>query len=648
MLRRRPLLLITLLIALLWIVILSVLAALRQPSRTGADSTPIPLATSPATPPFSPSPLHPSPSPTAAQARNVSPVPVADPYDLSCRLKGLCGLSPFVPSDPFEVGAKRTFWVFDLDGYQAHAVQAILRHITPHAYFWLEEAIPYEPNALTTLAETFEEKIYPTNRALFGSEWNPGIDGDPHLYILFTRAISGVAGYFSSTDELSPQVHPYSNAHEMFVLNATALSLSSPATADILAHEFQHMIHWNMDRSESTWLNEGASMLAERVNGYEPGHFRSFLLQPDLNLTGWGETPSQSIAHYGQADLFLTYLYQRLGPQFIRELVSNPLDGLESVDDTLRRLPFASQSLSADQLFLDWAAALFLNDPSSESGRYASPAHEKPSSRRIATCPVESSDQVTPYGLDFITIACTGRYRLRFEGAPELQRFPVVAHSGHAMLWSNESNLSDTRLTHRFDLRQVPSPITLTYWTWYDLEENFDYAYLEASTDGKSWEILRTSSSTDRNPVGNAYGWGYSGKSGAWIQESVDLSRFAGQMLWLRFEYVTDDAITGQGLLLDDVSIPAIGYFSDFEQDEGGWETEGFQRVQDTVPVPFRLLWILEGTSPSVQEVTLSADNTAEFTFHLDAGQQATLVVTMLSRLTHQAAPYRFSITPLP
>jgi hypothetical protein len=60
------------------------------------------------------------------------------------------------------------------------------------------------------------------------------------------------------------------------------------------------------------------------------------------------------------------------------------------------------------------------------------------------------------------------------------------------------------------------------------------------------------------------------------------------------------------------------------------------------------LLWILEGTSPSVQEVTLSADNTAEFTFHLDAGQQATLVVTMLSRLTHQAAPYRFSITPLP
>ncbi len=644
--RRQPLLL-TLLIALLWIVILSVLAVLCQPLRTEPDSLPIPSVTSPVT--SSPYPFPPSPSPTAAQTSNASLAPVADPYDLSCRLKGLCGLSQFVPSGPFEVGAKHTFWVFDLEGYQAHAVQAILHHITPHAYFWVEKGIPYEQNTLITLAETFEEKIYPTNRALFGSEWNPGIDGDPHLYILFTRATSsGIAGYFSSSDEFSPQVYPYSNAHEMFVLNTTALSFSSSATADILAHEFQHMIHWNMDRSESTWLNEGASMLAERVNGYEPGHFRSFLLQPDLNLTGWGETPSQSIAHYGQADLFLTYLYRRLGPQFIRELVSNPLDGLESVDDTLRRPPLAAQSLSADQLFLDWAAALFLNDPSMENGRYASPVHEKPSSTRIATCPVEISDQVMPYGLDFITISCAGRYQLRFEGATQLQRFPVAAHSGHSMFWSNEHNLSDTRLTHHFDLRQALPPITLTYWTWYDLEENFDYAYLEVSTDGKSWEILHTPSGTDRNPVGNAHGWGYNGKSGTWIQESVDLSRFAGQTLWLRFEYVTDDAITGQGLLLDDISIPAIGYFSDFEQDEGGWQAEGFQYVQDTISVPFRLLWILEGESPSVQEVALSADNTAEFTFHLDPGQQATLVVTMLSRLTHQAAPYRFSITPIP
>ncbi len=642
---RRPLLF--LLIALPLVTSLGFFFAFRR-LRTGNESVFIPTATISVPHPF-PSP---SASPTLPSYSEIDPshVPIADPYDLSCRLKGLCGLSRIVPSGPFEVGTKRTFWVFDPERYQVHSVQAILRYATPHAYFWLEEGILYEQNALVELAKTFEEKIYPNNHTLFGSEWNPGIDGDPHIYILFTRATrSGVAGYFSSTDEFSPQVHPYSNAHEMFVMNANALSLSNPATGEVLAHEFQHMIHWHLDRSEATWLNEGASMLAEWVNGYNPTHYQSFLVQPDLNLTGWGAMPSQSVAHYGQAYLFMAYLYQRLGPQFIRELVHNPLDGLESIDDTLRQPPFAAQSLSADALFLDWAAALYLNNSSSENGRYVSPVNEKPSSEHFTTCPVEAfSDQVTPYGLDYITIACTGHYRLKFEGASELQRFPVTAHSGHFMFWSNEHNLSDTRLTRRFDLRQVAPPITLTYWTWYDLEENFDYAYLEASTDGERWEILHVPSGTDRNPVGNAYGWGYNGKSGSWIQEKVDLSRFAGQVLWLRFEYVTDDAVTGQGLLLDDISIPALNYFSDFEHDTGGWQAEGFQRVQDTVPIPFRLLWIIEGKAPSVQEIALSTSNTGDFTFSLDPDQNATLVITMLSRQTHRAAPYHLSITSLP
>ena len=40
----------------------------------------------------------------------------------------------------------------------------------------------------------------------------------------------------------------------------------------------------------------------------------------------------------------------------------------------------------------------------------------------------------------------------------------------------------------------------------------------------------------------------------------------------MRFEYVTDAAVNGEGLLLDDVSMPQINYSSDFESDDGGWE----------------------------------------------------------------------------
>jgi bacillopeptidase F (M6 metalloprotease family) len=65
--------------------------------------------------------------------------------------------------------------------------------------------------------------------------------------------------------------------------------------------------------------------------------------------------------------------------------------------------------------------------------------------------------------------------------------------------------------------------------TWYDLEEDYDYVYVEASLDGKQWQILTTPSGTPDDPTGNSFGWGYNGVSGGWIQESVDLSQFAGQ-----------------------------------------------------------------------------------------------------------------------
>ena len=46
--------------------------------------------------------------------------------------------------------------------------------------------------------------------------------------------------------------------------------------------------------------------------------------------------------------------------------------------------------------------------------------------------------------------------------------------------------------------------------TWYDIESGWDYAYVEASTDGgKLWQILNGKYATTDNPVGNAFGAGW-------------------------------------------------------------------------------------------------------------------------------------------
>ena len=73
------------------------------------------------------------------------------------------------------------------------------------------------------------------------------------------------------------------------------------------------------------------------------------------------------------------------------------------------------------------------------------------------------------------------------------------------------------------------------------------------------------------NPAGNNLGAGYTGQSGGtarptWIQESVDLTAFAGGTVWLRFSYVTDDAVLHEGMVLDDVRVDAVG-FADGDSD---------------------------------------------------------------------------------
>jgi hypothetical protein len=205
-------------------------------------------------------------------------------------------------------------------------------------------------------------------------------------------------------------------------------------------------------------------------------------------------------------------------------------------------------------------------------------------------------------------------------------------------------------LVQSFDFSNVSGPISLNYWTWYDLEEDYDYLYLTASVDGENWQILTTPSGTPLNPTGNSYGWGYNGRSGGgstaqWIEESVDLSQFAGQIVQIRFDYVTDAAVNGEGLLLDDISIPEIGYFSDFEADAGGWEMAGWVRIENILPQNFRLALIKMGDQTSVEYIAVNADISADIPFEINGDvDEVILVVTATTRFTRQTAAYTFEV----
>jgi immune inhibitor A len=512
--------------------------------------------------------------------------------------------------------------------------------------------------------DAFENKIYPTDRRFFGSEWTPGVDNDPHIYVLYVRGVgASTGGYFSTGDEYNPLVHKYSNGHELFVFNADGANLTDEYTYGILAHEFQHMIHWNLDRNENTWMNEGFSEVASFLNGYSVGGWdQEYARNPDLSLTDWTSLtnePGATGAHYGESFLFLTYFLDRFGDPATRALVKDQENGLTSIDDVLHNLNLVDkqtgQPISADDVVMDWMAALYLQNGTIGDGRYT--YHNYPTAPRTAAtrsidqCPQPAeSSSVNQYGADYIELTCAGDHTFAFVGSTAASLIPPQTHSGKYAFWSNKGDESDMTLTHDFDLSSVSGPVDFTYWTWYDIEKGYDYLYLEASTDGEHWQILKTPSCSAKDLSGNAYGCGYTGRSGGtdasnWIQESVDLSSYDHKKVTLRFEYVTDAALNGEGLLLDDVSMPVLHYSSDFESDDGGWQSNGFARIENSLPQTFRLSLIVKSrTGTTVQYVPVYADETADVPVSLQPGDSAVLIITGTQRFTRLPAAYTIEI----
>ncbi|MDI6871150.1 MAG: immune inhibitor A [Bacillota bacterium] len=150
-----------------------------------------------------------------------------------------------------------------------------------------------------------------------------------------------------------------------------------------------------------------------------------------------------------------------------------------------------------------------------------------------------------------------------------------LPYSGLYEWWSGMGDQVERCLSRVFDLSMVSSA-HLNFWTWYDIEQDWDYGYVEVSTDnGATWTSLPGAITTNDDPNGQNAGNGITGSSNGWILASFDLTPFAGREIMLRFRYWTDMAVQGKGWCIDDVTIPEIGFFDNVESGNQGWLKTG-------------------------------------------------------------------------
>ncbi len=94
---------------------------------------------------------------------------------------------------------------------------------------------------------------------------------------------------------------------------------------------------------------------------------------------------------------------------------------------------------------------------------------------------------------------------------------------------------------------------TLELMVWYKTQEHFDYVYVEVALDDTNFVSIEGNITTTDNPNGLNRGHGMTGNSEGWVQGKFDLSAYAGQCIYLRLSYVTDDAIQNVGVYFDNI-----------------------------------------------------------------------------------------------
>ena len=587
------------------------------------------------------SPPPPTPSPTPPPTASFPDAPDNDPYRLALELRRLDAedVPRTVNPEPvtYAEGRRDVFWVMDLADLRLHSGGFELRLVTPHAYWYFPEGQEVSQSGLEAAAAVFEVEIYPRITSVFGREWTPGVDNDPHLSIV-NAPLRGAAGYFTSTDEYAKAVYPFSNQREAVYMDSEPSRIGSFLYSRILAHELQHAIHWNADPSEEQWVNEGLSELAVSVAGLDLGRPRRVGSRP-VSLVKWPLELEDSGESYGVASLFMHYLVEHYGdPEDLRPLLREPRDGVAGIDAYL-----AASGHTDDfrDVFGKWAAANLLDEDRGPYG-YSGLDVRASVGRRITTYS-EFSSRIPQYSVEYVELRSFREpLRLRFAAPAENLLMPVDVGPGGCW-WGNAGDNINATLTAPLDLSGLDAA-TLDYQVWFNLEEDWDYGYVEVSSDGgRTWDILETPHTTAENPVGNNYGMGYTGDSGGWLDESLDLGDYADGQVLLRFQHITDDALHSSGICVRNVALSAAGGTSAVND----WQADGFLLTDNRVKQEYVVQVIEMGPENLVRPVALDQANTGEIQVAAP-GELDRLVVAVaaLAPKTRETAAYTLTVGP--
>ena len=138
------------------------------------------------------------------------------------------------------------------------------------------------------------------------------------------------------------------------------------------------------------------------------------------------------------------------------------------------------------------------------------------------------------------------------------------------------------------DLSTISNP-KLSFWTKFDIENDWDCGVVEISSDnGKTWiavggKYANTAAGQGKQLTLNSPV--YDGTQQNWVKEEIDLKQFAGKQIKIRFSLLSDEAVRKDGWYLDDISIVTFENITS-SNEKGNSQPKEFRLFQN-YPNPF-------------------------------------------------------------
>jgi hypothetical protein len=310
-------------------------------------------------------------------------------------------------STPTPLG-EGSFWADDFTSSGFYVVNSTKVGEGNNCHIYLENGQSVTQTAIDKIISQFDSAIYPGDTSAFGAEPNPGIDGDPKIYILLLNVRDGfvsgksasyIAGYFDSTNEYAlTSQNAHSNQKEILFLNINPAARIDPTKVEFfatLAHEFQHMIHWERKThqqgvADDTWLDEAMAQIARTYCGYGPDYAGVYDYENDPNhsLINFDD----SVGNYGMVYMWAQYFKDQFDPlaatntnhTIFWEMLHNSSAGINEVNDALAAVKPSKNFTSA---FRDWAVANYFGNGTTVTAPSTNPEWSYASANSINTWP---------------------------------------------------------------------------------------------------------------------------------------------------------------------------------------------------------------------------------------------------------------------